>query len=51
MNANLSRLQRLELELLEARVLLDRAIAERDRARDLAARLEAELHEKTGEQW
>lgn len=46
MIANLSRLQRLELELLEARVLLDRAIAERDRARDLAIRLEGELAER-----
>ena len=34
---------KLELEILELRVLLERAILERDRARDLAVRLEQEL--------
>ena len=46
--SDINRMNRLELELLEMRVLLERALGERDRARDVACRLEQELAHVSG---
>ncbi len=44
---NWDRVQRLEMELAMVRAVLVERTAERDRARDLACRLEAELAQVT----